>query len=330
MQTSTPDPTRNVASAAALPTSEPTRPLPTSTHQQALIVLLAPSGSDAALSAALQDMLGKAARQAGLRFQVLPQLSELEMAEKLALVAVLPPDPGLAMLAAKLPDTPFLAVGIPDLQPAANVTSLAAHGGLPDQQGFLAGYLAAAITTDWRVGLVVPKEGAGAQAARLAFSNGFKFFCGLCRASYPPFYEYPQVVELSSGASPAEQQATADYLADHAVQTVYIFPGAGDEALPGYLAKAGVNVIGGISRPAGLEANWVATIQPELLPAIETLIPQLLAGTGAGSLEMPLVISDINPDLFSPGRQLLVQKLLADLLAGYVDTGAGEQTGEPR
>jgi hypothetical protein len=44
----------------------------------------------------------------------------------------------------------------------------------------------------------------------------------------------------------------------------------------------------------------------------------------------PLGFTGTNPDLLSPGRQQLVETMLADLLAGFIDTGVDPQTGESR
>ena len=46
-------------------------------------------------------------------------------------------------------------------------------------------------------------------------------------------------------------------------------------------------------------------------------------------LEGNLQITDRNEGLFSPGRQLYVERMLADLLAGYISTGINPLTGEP-
>jgi hypothetical protein len=74
----------------------------------------------------------------------------------------------------------------------------------------------------------------------------------------------------------------------------------------------------------------VATVRTDLASALEQIWPELMNGSGGINLDVPLVITDRNAALFSPGRQSLVEKLLSDLLAGYIDTGVNPQTGEPR
>jgi hypothetical protein len=45
---------------------------------------------------------------------------------------------------------------------------------------------------------------------------------------------------------------------------------------------------------------------------------------------MPVGYNDVNPAIFSPGRQKLVDRLLQDLQAGLIDSGVDPLTGEAR
>ena len=116
----------------------------------------------------------------------------------------------------------------------------------------------------------------------------------------------------------------------NAVKTVYVFPGAGDETLLEYLAQAGVNLIGSGTALERLRSNWVASIRVDEAGAIRQIWPRLMSGEQGIQLSAPLVLADQNPALFSTGRQHLVEKMLNDLLAGFIDSGVNLQTGEPR
>jgi hypothetical protein len=304
--------------------------VPTPTSQPQLVLLYTPAGSDTGLAGELQAVLAELAARDGLEFETRTELQEADLNTDVRVLVAVPPDPGVGAWAANHPEVQFLAVGIPGLQPAANLSLLGSQGDRPDQQGFLAGYLSAVLTPDWRTGVITPAGTPSGRAAQLAFSNGLVFFCGLCRPSYPPFVQYPQFVELSPGSSQEEQQAAVEALTANAVKTVYVFPGAGDEALLDSLAQAGIHLIGGVAPPPALREHWVATVRPDLASAMEEIWPSLLNGQGGASLDMPVVITDRNAALFSPGRQRLAEKLLADLLANYVDTGVDPLTGEAK
>jgi hypothetical protein len=313
-QTITPAPT-----ATATPT-----PLPP------LAIVLAAAGSEAELVAKLEMGLAPAMSEAGLRLEVRPALTAADLSPNVRLVIVVPPDPGLAGLLSGAPDTQFLAVGLPGLQPAEQVSLVGPQGFRPDQAGFIAGVAAALITPDWRVGVLAPGDAPSSRAARQGFLNGAVYFCGLCLPYHGPSVRYPVSQELPAAAGEPEIQAAVQALSSLAVKTVYLPPGAGDDALAEALSGAGMILIGSGPMPQGLSAHWAASGQPDPLPAVLDLIPLLLSGQGGQIREMPFAIRDVNPALFGEGKQVYLQEIMADLLAGYIDTAVDPLTGETR
>jgi hypothetical protein len=200
-----------------------------------------------------------------------------------------------------------------------------------DQQGFIAGVIAAMITPEWRIGVIGLADNVASKSAENAFINGGTYFCGLCLQAYPPFYDYPLVINLPATASTAEWREIGNYMVDHIVQTVYVVPGAGDPAMFDVLAQAKVNVIGEKMPSEAMRAYWVVSLRSaEILPVVLKLLPDLVNGKGGVKVAMPLTFLDVNPDLFSPGRQRLAQETLDDLLAGFIDTGIDLASGENR
>jgi hypothetical protein len=293
------------------------------------MLLVAPSDPTIPQQAELETILADLATTSGMGFEVSPVLTPADLTRGVKVVVVLPPDPGLEGLTAEAPDTQFLAIGIPGLEAGDNL-SVISPGGFPaDQMRFLAGYLAAVVTPEWRVGMAGVRDSEPGVQTRQSFLNGVVFFCGLCQQTYTPFYTYPMYVELPAAASPPEWQAAADVLVDKAVRTAFIAPGAGDEALLNYLAEAGVQLIGTTAPPPGAQDQWIASIYPDIIPPLEAMWPDLLAGKGGLSLPASLTIGEINTDLFSPGRQRLVEELLSKLQAGYIETGLNQPTPTP-
>ena len=318
-----------VETVALLQTDTPTTsPSPTALHP--LVILYAPPGSDASLVDDLGSELSELAAQDGLRFDTRSQMLESDFEEDLRLVVVLPPDPGVLNLTQTYPQVQFLAIGISDLEAGGNLSVIGTGGNRPDQQGFLAGYLATVVTPDWRVGIISQGDTTSGMAARNGFVNGVIFYCGLCRPVFPPFYQYPSFYDLPGGDSKEEQQAAADFLIGQSVKTVYVFPGMADSFLMEYLAQAGVNFIGADTPPASVQNNWIATVQADLVSSLREVWPRLVNGEGGISLELPLIITNRNAGLFSPGRQRHVEKILSDLMAGYIDTAVDPLTGEAR
>jgi hypothetical protein len=60
------------------------------------------------------------------------------------------------------------------------------------------------------------------------------------------------------------------------------------------------------------------TIQPDVVKAIQNAWPQLISGQGGVTVQSPLGLSDIDPDLLSPGKQRLVEQTLQELQAGLI------------
>jgi hypothetical protein len=293
----------------------------------AQVLLIALPGSETARTTALQETLSELAAQEGLSFETVTDPGGVQITPEARLVVALPPDPGIADLAAANPGVQFLAIGVPEAQTASNLSIIGAGGERPDQQGFLAGYLAAVITQDWRVGIISQPDSPAGKAARNGFANGVVFYCGLCRPAYPPFIQYPVFLDLPTSG---DQQAVVDTLVGNAVKTVYLAPGVGEAALEETLAQAGIRIIGSGAPTSQVKDQWVASISMDEMGSVRQIFPRLLAGEGGLNLATPLSLGERNEALFSQGRQRLVDKMLTDLLAGYVDSGVDPQTGEMR
>jgi hypothetical protein len=295
-----------------------------------MAVLLATSGADQAYVNYLQTALNDIVTGSGLRWQVRQQLSLDDLIPALRLVVAIPPDPGLAQMAASAPETQFLALGIPGLQASPNLTSIGAQASRPDQQGFIAGVIAAMLSADWRVGVISLSDTVEGKAARTGFLNGVVYFCGLCRPAHPPFYAYPLIYELPSTATTVEWQEAANYMVDHEVQTVYVYPDAGDEAMLSILANAKVNIISSGEPPQSAQSNWVVSLTTDPLDLIQSQVEGLLDGTisGGQSLVVPIQFTHINPALFTLGKQMMAEQILSDLQAGFIDTSVDLTTGE--
>jgi len=295
-----------------------------------MVVLLAPEAADPRLVAELQAELTTLAAQAGYRFQLRPTLSPVEL-DQVRLVVALPPYPGLVDLAAAGMGAQFLAINFTDLQATDNLSVVAGPQDRPDQVGFLAGYTAAAISEDYRTGVISESETVTGNASRLGFINGVTFFCGLCRPVYPPFPQtgYPITVELPVDAGPEDWAATVTYLSSWEVQTVFVQPSLADERFLATLAEGGIHYILADTVPAGRKDQWVASLgYKDPLDDVRVLLPNLLDGQNKQHVILPLSFIAVNPELLSPGRRSLAERMLADLLAGYIDTGVGPLTGE--
>lgn len=309
--------------AAPQPTATPpAEPTLTPTPATPLVILIVPADMNPEESALYQSTVYDLSQPGGYRFQVRNTLTEQDMQEPgLEIVIALPPDLGIATLAASAPDVRVLAVNMNGVNVGDNL-SVVNSADRPDLTAFLAGYMAALLSEDWRTGIATAKDTELTTVVEQAFSNGNIFYCGLCNSPFPPYYDYPVIVEIPADAKTSELPAYGDILTRYQADVAYIDSAVQTDELINSLAINGMRMIGTRtpSDPAVL-TNWIATIQPDYIKAIQVAWNDLANGNTGIAYRSPLSLTNVNPDLLPPGKQRLANQMLADLLDGFVDTG---------
>jgi hypothetical protein len=177
------------------------------------------------------------------------------------------------------------------------------------------------ITDDYRIGMIIPKDNPDAIRALNAFATGRTYYCGTCRPIYFFNWSFPQYVEIPAEEDKANYDAYADILMiQRKVLAIYLYPDIAIPELYNYIGTTGMYVFGAVSpdpRPAG----WVMTISPDVIKGIQSAWPQLAAGQGGITVQSPLGLSDVDPEILSPGKERLVQQVLDDLQAGKISVG---------
>ena len=314
----------------ATPTPIPTdTPIPTpaftATPSTPLAILVIPSDLDPAMYDLYQSTVYDLAQQAGFRFQVRNTLSELDLEPTLRMVIALPPDPGpgIAALAAAAPQTQFLAINIPGLTAGGNISVLA-NDVQTDIVAFMAGYIGAMIIDDYRIGMIYPDGNAEALSALDAYTNGMVYFCGTCQKYYLYQDEYgnaidfPQSIQIPAEEPPANYGGYAVYLIQRRkVNYIYVYPDAATPELLAYIGSSGAVQMGSAPQ-GGIPLYWAASLSPDTIGAIQAAWPNLVAGQGGQAVQSPLTLTDVDPNLLSPGKQAQAEGVLADLLAGRI------------
>jgi len=302
------------ATATSAPEATPTQPKP-------MAILVIPPDLPDSLSKLYQKTIYDLAQQSGLHFQVRNGLAPADLEPNIKVVVALPADPGIAALAAAAPQTQFLAVNIPGVTAGGNVSTIGGAGDKPDLPAFLAGYMSAMLATDYRTGMIGEKDSTRSDTAAQALANGRQYYCGLCNPVAPPWYPYPIVVNMPSDTAQGGANAYADALHDRMVGVAYIFPSVQNPSQLSYLSSLGIWMIGEAPPPDNARENWVATIQPDWIAAVQSAWSDISSGNGGKSYPSPLTLTDINPDLLTEGKQRLAQQMLDDLVAGRIGTG---------
>lgn len=293
-------------------------PALTATPTVPLAILVLPADMDAETSNLYQKTVYDLAQASGMRFQVRNTLSTADLEPGLKIVVALLTDPGLAALAPAAPDVQFLAIGVPGIDVAGGNVSVLGNNSQVEIVGFLAGYTAAMLADDYRTGMLMPKGNNDAVRMYNAFANGRTYFCGLCRPRYFLPWSFPQYLEIPPEEDPNNYDAYADILIlQYKVGTILVHPDIQTQDLVDYIGTTGVYMVGTVT-PERRPAGWIMTIKPDTIKAIQTAWPQLLAGQGGITVQSPLGLSDMDPGIFSPGKQLDVQEVLDKLQAGLI------------
>jgi len=318
-------PTANSTAPTALPPTPTTKAEPTLTPTAVtpLAILILPAEMNAGESQLYQTTVYDLSQNSGYRFQVRNTFTTADLTEPgLQIIVALPPDPGLAELAAAAPQIHFLAVNIPNIAAASNL-SVIGSADRPDYAAFLGGYISALTADDYRTGLLIQKDTEQATAIEIAFKNGVTFYCGLCQHAFSyGNYTYPLVAQIPTDAKENELPFYAEYLTDHNASVIYVQEEVETEDVLNRVTSAGVQMLG-TQTPAdsALTDFWIATIQPDFIKALQAAWPDLVAGAAGRLIPSPLELTNINEDILTPGKQRLVRETLAQLVNGYIDTG---------
>jgi hypothetical protein len=307
------------------PTQIPTNyPAPTDTPEPLpdVAILLAPPNHDHRYYEEIKGVLEETLSGSEIKLKSANTLTREDMGEHVRLVTAIGPENNLAELISAFPATQFVVIGSNGLSPQNNLSIISSESPRFDQQAFMAGVIAAVITSDWRIGIISTDE-----ISSQAFVNGGVYFCGLCRQVYPPFFDdqgtyikFPIKYIVHPEAGDLDWQTAGGFMIDRGVKTVYLPTEAQNHFLMDVLEEAGVNIIGAVpnmdDRP-----NWIATIHFNPVEPLRQLLLNLLQGTGGSHIQSSLEISEVNRDLFSPARLKLAQSILEELEGGFIYTG---------
>ncbi len=175
-------------------------------------------------------------------------------------------------------------------------------------RAFLAGYLSAVITKDWRIAMLATEN--EAQAAQ-AFEDGGRYFCGLCRPLYPPFVVYPAYALLPPESDAAAWQAAVQRLQAAAVHTFVLSP----EAMQANVAQDLPNnvVLIALDSPED-PTRYAASIAADVQAGLDALWQD----PALASTPVPMRLDVYDAGAISPGRQRLAEEVMHDLEAGFI------------
>ena len=304
------------APAVSTPTASPPTLAPTPVPLR--VILVAPDAAETAIAEQAELALQALASGLGMVFERVNALPEGEDSAITLLVAV-PPDLGLQSWAEVNSQVQGAALGIVGLQATPNLSLIAADGLRYDQLGFALGYLAAIVTTEYRVGALARDMSPSTLALARGFVAGGTYYCGLCRPTHPPYVAYPVLLE-----------GTEADLARAGLTTLLVAPLPASLADLGLAPSAEIGFVGPGAPRGDLAGVWIASADFDVDGAVRLLWEAVQRGEGGATLPLAIRYHTVDTARVSEGRLRYAEALLEDLAAGRIDTGIDPVTGQPR
>jgi hypothetical protein len=291
-----------------LETQTPSTPTP---GAPTVFLVISPDANPAT-AAQLQSALETLAAESALTLTVVNGLTPDQLTENIKVVVGLGTGTDLAALAPAAPAIQFVAIGQPNAVPGANLSVIGDPLVEEERQSFMGGYLAALVTSDYKVAGLIPADIPLTAEAQNAAMTGARFYCGLCKSLYPPYNSYPQVFTLPVSSDTATLQNTVGTLDSLGIEVVYVHAALVTPELLNLLADYGIEVVGGAS-PDMARNNWVGTVAVDSSPALIAIWGDLMAGNSGQQLPGSIVLLDLESGLLSEGRMIMFEEIKTDL-----------------
>ena len=220
-------------------------------------------------------------------------------------------------LAQTNPNVQFIAIEDISALPADNL-SVVGSSADPLRLAFMAGYLAALISEDYKVSALVPGGGEESDLILEAFINGARFYCGICQPKYPPYNTFPSWETLTVENTNSNYQSTVDALAAIGTEVVYLHGSLQSTELLAYLNSLGMKVISDQHPETPLTGNWVGTLSLDPVPAFKNLWLDVLAGSGGHQVSASIVLMESENGLVTEGRYRLFEEMIMELETGQI------------
>lgn len=289
----------------------------TATPGMPTVLLAAGTDADPGTVSRLQSTLESLAADSGLALSLVQSLTPDQLTENVKVVVGLGAGVDLAALAPTAPGIQFVAIGQPNAVAGANLSVIGDPLLEEERQSFMGGYLAALVTTDYKVAGLIPTDTSYANEAQDAYLIGARFFCGLCNPKYPPYNVFPQLTTVPAASDPATLQNAVNSLVNLGTEVVYVHAALVRPELLEILGNAGLEVVGGAS-PDMARNNWVGTVAIDPSPALTAIWADLLAGSPGQQVPGAILLLDREAGLVSEGRLRFFEEMKADLEADLV------------
>jgi len=292
-------------------------PAPTQQPDRVVLVVQPEKGGNEVSKAEI--LLRELAAESNLEFEIRQQIIANEVSADVKVVVFLDHPENLGSLSANAPGTQFIAITDQEWNPTANITIIRKR---EDHQAFIAGYLAAMLAPNFRVGTLLTSEDT---VFNQSFVSGVQYYCGICAAVIFPLNTYPQVRFQAADSLPETWQLLANELNAEKVNVLFITEQAYSAELFNYLGRMDTALIGNQQPPAEGEPKWVATILLDAISPIREVWNDVVSGNGGKILNADIQILNnrfvnLQEGLawLSEGKQNQIEQVIGLLRKEYI------------
>lgn len=187
----------------------------------------------------------------------------------------------------------------------------------PADRLFVAGYLSAMISDDWRVGGLLPSINYQNTGADMVFQNGVVFLCGRCAPTYGPIVDFPTTSLLDA---PEDNEATLQAygeISPNKINTLYIPSAYLFDDLVILLKQSGVTIVS--DAKSGVDqSDWIDfAIVDNLSDLILNAISENGEQEGLVTTPVEFSISASSKEL-SSGKTDFINAMIQNLQAGFI------------
>ncbi|PKO07353.1 MAG: hypothetical protein CVU41_01240 [Chloroflexi bacterium HGW-Chloroflexi-3] len=187
----------------------------------------------------------------------------------------------------------------------------------PADRLFIAGYLSAMISNDWRVGGLLPPISYQNTNADKVFQNGVVFLCGRCAPTFGPIVKFPMTALLSN---PEDNESTLQAygeISTNKINTLYIPSSYLFDDLVILFKQSGVTIVS--DAISGVDqSDW---IDYAIVDNLSNLIMEAISKTDQ---QEELVTIPVEYSVFassrelSPGKSNFIANMIQTLQAGFI------------
>lgn len=312
----TPLPVETEATPPALEET-PATPSPTSSLEAPVIILTAGERADPWTVKRVQTILEDLAPESNLGLVVQEGLALETLSPNVRVVVGISLDGDPAALAGANPSAAFVFVNQEGASPGGNLSLIGDPPIDQQRQSFMSGYLAALVSSDYKVAGLIPADHDLSECMADAFVIGVEFYCGVCNPLYPPFQNFPQWEFLTTENAGEGFQPVVDTFIANGVEILYMQNDLASPEMLTYLADNSIKVVGD-ETPDTVRNNWVGTVTRDPGPGLIELWPDLLAGTAGVQVPSAITLTDTGAGLISEGRLRMFEEMADDLEDGLV------------